>query len=172
MSFKSINPKNGKLIKSFESLTDRRLQEKLELSFKTFKFMKNQGQSGLQDRMSQFENVKKLLQERKQGLAELITTEMGKTLKESVGEIDKSISMIDFFNKNTEKYLEEEQIPSKYRDAVVVQQPWGPSLSKQMKCYLIDILPWNFPIWLPFKIGLPALIAGNPVLLKHSPSTP
>ena len=43
MSFKSINPKNGKLIKSFESLTDRRLQEKLELSFKTFKFMKNQG---------------------------------------------------------------------------------------------------------------------------------
>jgi Aldehyde dehydrogenase family len=33
-------------------------------------------------------------------------------------------------------------------------------------------LPWNFPIWLPFKISLPALVGGNPVLMKNSPSTP
>jgi succinate-semialdehyde dehydrogenase/glutarate-semialdehyde dehydrogenase len=36
----------------------------------------------------------------------------------------------------------------------------------------IAILPWNFPIWLTFKIGLPALVGGNPVLLKHSPNVP
>jgi len=35
-----------------------------------------------------------------------------------------------------------------------------------------DILPWNFPIWLPFKIGFPALVTGNPILLKNSPITP
>ena len=38
--------------------------------------------------------------------------------------------------------------------------------------YFKDILPWNFPIWLPFKIGFPALVTGNPILLKNSPNTP
>jgi succinate-semialdehyde dehydrogenase/glutarate-semialdehyde dehydrogenase len=130
MSFKSVNPKNGKLIKSFENLSNRGLQDKMELSFKTYRFMKNQGPSGLHDRMAKFEKVKQLLTERKQVLAELVTTEMGKPVKESVGEVDKSIAMIDFFNKNTEKYLEEETISTKYKAALVVQQPWGPSLSK------------------------------------------
>lgn len=71
--------------------------------------------------------------------------------------------------------MEDEVISTRYPSASVVSQPWGPTLSKELLSLIylpLDILPWNFPIWLPFKIGLPALIAGNPILLKHSPSTP
>jgi acyl-CoA reductase-like NAD-dependent aldehyde dehydrogenase len=68
----------------------------------------------------------------RQRLAETITNEMGKCIKESYGEVDKSIAMIDYAIKNAEKFMTEEEIPpSKYARATVVQQPWGPSLSKR-----------------------------------------
>ncbi len=68
---------------------------------------------------------------KRQVLAETITNEMGKCIKESQGEIDKSIAMIDYNIKNAEGFLRDESIPpSKYASATVVQQPWGPSLSK------------------------------------------
>ena len=103
----------------------------------------------------------------------MITNEMGKPIKESLGEIDKSVSIIDYYNKTAEQFLEEETIPSRFKHALVVSQPWGPTLSKIRKLKLfIDILPWNFPIWLPFKIGFPALVSGCPVLLKHAISVP
>ena len=36
----------------------------------------------------------------------------------------------------------------------------------------LDIVPWNFPFWMPFKSMIPPLILGNPILMKHAPSTP
>lgn len=177
MSFKSVNPKNGKLVKSFENLSNRVLQDKMELSFKTYRFMKNQGPSGLHERMAKFEKVKQLMSERKQNLAELETTEMGKPIKESVGEVDKSIAMIDFFNKNTEKYMEEESIPSKYKGAVVVQQPWGPSLSKMIRTikyrysslelpYLAPVQDWTARIDSREPCSTEALTLNTPMLQR------
>ena len=121
MVFKSINPKNGKLIKTFDCLTSKELQEKLEKSFKCYKFMKNQGASGLQQRFDKLENVKKLMTAQRQALAETITNEMGKCIKESQGEVDKCLYMIDYNIKNAEKFLRDEEIPpSKYSKATVV----------------------------------------------------
>ena len=36
----------------------------------------------------------------------------------------------------------------------------------------LDVLPWNYPIYLAFKIGLPAIITGNPILVKSANSVP
>jgi len=37
---------------------------------------------------------------------------------------------------------------------------------------LLQIVPWNFPLWIPFKSMIPPLVLGNPILLKHAHSTP
>ena len=83
--------------------------------------MKNQGASGLHQRFDKLENVKKLLASRRQVLAETITNEMGKCIKESYGEVDKSIAMIDYSIKNAEEFLRDQEIPpSKYAKATIV----------------------------------------------------
>jgi len=51
----------------------------------------------------------------------MITNEMGKSIKESMGEVDKSISMIDYYTQNAENILKEEIIPTKYQKTIVVQ---------------------------------------------------
>ncbi len=59
--------------------------------------MKNQGHDGLTERFDKFAKIKSFLQQRKSNLAEIITNEMGKPIKESMGEVDKSIGMIDYY---------------------------------------------------------------------------
>ena len=33
-------------------------------------------------------------------------------------------------------------------------------------------MPWNFPIWVPFKAFLPPMAMGNTILMKHAPGVP
>jgi succinate-semialdehyde dehydrogenase / glutarate-semialdehyde dehydrogenase len=53
-------------------------------------------------------------------LGETITNEMGKPLKESLGEVDKSVGMIDYYIKNAESYLKDEVIPTKFPKTTIV----------------------------------------------------
>ena len=130
MVFKSVNPKNGLLMKTYDTISNTKMMENLERSFNVFRYMKNQGYPGLQERMVKLDFLKKLMGERKQSLAEMVTNEMGKPIKESIAEVEKSMGMIDYYNANVESFMLDEIIPTKYKETKVVSQPWGPTLSK------------------------------------------
>lgn len=91
---------------------------------------------------------------------------MGKPITQAEGEIDKSIHHIDYYVTNTKKFLEPDplELPDRIgRSGQVIRQVIGP---------VVGIVPWNFPFWIPFKSLLPPFILGNPIIMKHSPSTP
>lgn len=104
------------------------------------------------------------LREREEDLAVTITKEMGKPLKESLGEVKLAISYMDWYAEEA-KRIYGETIPASSRDKriLVLQEPVGVTGA---------ITPWNFPAAMVTRKIAPALAAGCPVILKPASATP
>ena len=102
--------------------------------------------------------------ERRQALAEALTREEGKTLKESNGELQRAINVVEFFAGEARR-ITGETIPSElpHNFCYTVKQPVGP---------VAIITPWNFPVAIPIWKMAPALVAGNTVVFKPASLTP
>lgn len=105
-----------------------------------------------------------LLQERKEALAQILTTEMGKVIAEARGEVQEAIDMA-FYMAGEGRRLFGETVPSELRDkfAMSIRVPVGVAGL---------ITPWNFPIAIASWKSLPALVAGNAVVWKPATETP
>jgi len=101
--------------------------------------------------------------ERLEELARLLTTEMGKPLKEARAEIRFTAGG----QKETLSEIVEALAPERLEDAhtvsILYHDPFG-------VCAAIS--PWNFPLAMPSQLTIPALAAGNTVVLKPSEETP
>ncbi len=100
-----------------------------------------------------------ILRERRDRLAELITTEMGKTIAEARAEVEKCAFTCDWFAEHAPAFLADEPTPSDSPRSFVAFEPLGTVLAG---------MPWNFPLWQVFRFAAPALCAGNCALLKHA----
>lgn len=113
-------------------------------------------------RASLLKELANQLEEKKEALAELMTEEMGKPLKQGVGEIEKCAWLCRYYADNAEGFLSVEHVDTDAQKSYVAFEPLGVVLS---------IMPWNFPFWQVLRFGAPALMAGNGVILKHSENT-
>jgi len=91
--------------------------------------------------------------------SEIMAIEMGKPIKEGKAEIEKCANLCYYFAENAEEFLKEKSIESHYSQSYISFQPLG---------VILGIMPWNFPFWQVFRFAIPALLAGNGVILKHA----
>ncbi|WP_042355478.1 aldehyde dehydrogenase family protein [Bacillus rubiinfantis] len=105
-----------------------------------------------------------LLKERKEQLAQVLTSEMGKVIAEGRGEVQEAIDMA-FYMAGEGRRLFGDTIPSELRNkfAMSVRVPIGVAGL---------ITPWNFPIAIASWKSLPALVSGNAVVWKPATETP
>jgi succinate-semialdehyde dehydrogenase/glutarate-semialdehyde dehydrogenase len=115
---------------------------------------------GLGDRLALLETVGKLLTERRDDYAALITAEMGKPLAESLAEIDKCAWNCRVVADLAPGWLADREIASDASRSWVSYEPLG---------VIFAVMPWNFPFWQVLRFACAALSAGNAALLKHSP---
>ena len=157
---KSIDPATGRELASFPEADEAAIESALARAWTSRHPWRDAG-PGM--RASLMRSVAGVLRTDKSRYAALLTTEMGKPIVEAEAEIEKCAWTANWLAENGERLLADEPTESTATESYVRFQPLG---------VILAVMPWNFPFWQAFRAGLPALIAGNVMLLKHSSNVP
>ena len=156
MKFQTINPTTEEPIKEYEIQPKEEVfQIASEIKDNSFVW-KN---LDISERAKVIRKIADALRIRKKAFAELMTTEMGKPIKQAYAEIEKCAWTAEVYSDNAEKWLADDILTADGKKHFVTFEPLGVVLS---------IMPWNFPFWQAFRFAIPAMIAGNATILKHS----
>ncbi|MET9116515.1 NADP-dependent succinic semialdehyde dehydrogenase [Streptomyces longwoodensis] len=166
MPIATVNPANGETIKTYEPMDEEELERRLQLAEATFRTYRT---TSFAERAALLERAADLLDEDQADIGRVMTTEMGKPVKQARAEAAKCAKAMRWYAAHAEALLaDEEPDPSDVTDsgasrAVVRYRPLGPVLA---------VMPWNFPLWQVVRFAAPALMAGNVGLLKHASNVP
>lgn len=155
----TLNPYTQEELKTYKLIDNTVLQQKLELAEAQFKNWKS---FEIKDRRKRLSKVAKLLIERKESYAKLMTEEMGKPLAQGISEIEKCAWVCDFYAKNADDFLADQLIETDAEESFISYDPLG---------VILAVMPWNYPFWQVMRFAAPTLMAGNTALLKHASST-
>ena len=159
MPIASINPANGRHIRSFEPLTDEAARNKITIAAEAFR---SYASVPLEHRALCMRKLAAILEHETDDFAAIITLEMGKPIHASRQEILKCADACRYYADNTARILAPESIPTE-NQSYVRWDPLG---------IILAVMPWNFPFWQVFRFLCPALMAGNVGLLKHASNVP
>ncbi len=158
--FQSINPATGELLEEIPHWSDDELESALAQSAAA---ARRWAAIPLAERCEVLRRIAAELRARREALARIITLEMGKLYRESLGEIDKCAWVFDYYAEQAPQFLAPETTESDAGKSYVAYQPLG---------VVLAVMPWNFPFWQVCRFAAPALAAGNGGLLKHASNVP
>lgn len=159
----TTNPATGEVLKTFEPMTADQVQERIAAAEAGFARLRA---ASFADRAAWLTAAADILDAEVDSVAAMMTTEMGKTLASAKAEVAKCAKACRFYARHAEGFLADEPADAGAVGAVrayATYQPLGPVLA---------IMPWNFPLWQAMRFAAPALMAGNPGLLKHASNVP
>ncbi|MFN7824316.1 MAG: aldehyde dehydrogenase family protein [Pseudobdellovibrionaceae bacterium] len=147
-TYESFNPESLKICAQFEVLSDSELGQRILFLQGAQRIWV---QTPLEERKRALRAMGGELRAHQTQLAELMTQELGKPLKEAQAELKKCIQSIeDFCDLVNPSHL-------------VEREPLG---------LILGVMPWNFPVWQVIRSAVPCLLAGNAYLLKPSELVP
>lgn len=152
----SINPSNEELIHQYEEMSDSLISEIIDRTNAAYLEWKL---TTFNHRSELMKNAAKILRNRKEEFARLMTLEMGKPILQSRAEVEKCAWVCDYYADNAEKFLVNEIVKTEFSKSYVSYQPLG---------VILAVMPWNFPFWQVFRFAAPTLMAGNVGILKHA----
>ncbi|GIL18369.1 MAG: aldehyde dehydrogenase [Oligoflexia bacterium] len=159
MTFQTTNPATGEFLKEYNYDTLAQGQEKLHQLHKSFQ---NYRTFTINERSQLLLRLAKSLRNHSEELANQASLEMGKTLAEARAEVEKCAQTAEYFAENLVGFLKPDQINFGDQKNWIIKEPLG---------IILAIMPWNFPYWQVIRFAVPALGAGNVILMKHSDLT-
>jgi succinate-semialdehyde dehydrogenase/glutarate-semialdehyde dehydrogenase len=157
---KSVDPSNGRELATFPELDAAGIEAAIDRAYASRHAWRD---AGLDLRTAILRSVSGVLRAEKPRFAALMTAEMGKPIVEAEAEVEKCAWTAAWIADNAARLLADEPIESTATRSYVRFQPLG---------VILAVMPWNFPFWQAFRAGLPALAAGNVMLLKHASNVP
>ncbi|MBA3813494.1 MAG: NAD-dependent succinate-semialdehyde dehydrogenase [Alphaproteobacteria bacterium] len=156
MSFVSLNPATGKILSTYPEMDLKGAREDLKKSHEAFRLWRT---SPFQIRAACMKKAAEKLTAEKHALGELMTQEMGKPILQAYAEIEKCAWLCEYFAEKAEIFLQPELVETDAHKSYIAYEPLG---------VILAIMPWNFPFWQVFRAAIPALMAGNAMVLKHA----
>ncbi|MDT8700404.1 succinate-semialdehyde dehydrogenase [Kluyvera ascorbata] len=154
----SINPANGETIASLPWATGPEVDMAITLADTAFRQWRK---TAIEQRADALRAMGRVLRERGEEMAQCITREMGKPIKQARGEVAKSAHLCYWYAEHGPAMLATESTQVENNQAVIEYRPLGPVLA---------VMPWNFPLWQVLRGAVPIMLAGNSYLLKHAPN--
>ena len=160
-SFAVTNPATGALIAQVPSVSAKQVEQAVEAAATALQSWKL---TTAKERSLLLKKWYQLIMDNQEDLATILSTEQGKSMTESRGEIAYGASFIEWFAEEAKRSYGDVIPHDKHgRRLVVVRQPVG---------VVAAITPWNFPnAMITRKVG-PALAAGCTVIIKPASETP
>lgn len=155
----STNPTDEQILATVSEFTDEQVQEALNKSKNAFEAWKK---APFSQRKILMQALALILRQERDAFATLISLEMGMPISQSVGDIEKSAQIAEYYADNAEEFLQNVKVTPD-GDSYVSYEPLG---------VVLHIAPWNYPFYLALRTVIPAVMAGNSVLLKHASNVP
>ncbi len=155
MEITTINPFTEKELDKYK-VADL---ENVKANIRTLKENQLKWRENIDKRIDMLKESRKNFEKNIESLATLMSSEMGKPISQSIAEVQKTLRLFDYYIENGEKFLGNEYIQTEAKKSYIRFDPLG---------VIIIIMPWNFPLWQVARAAIPALLAGNAVLLKHA----
>ena len=163
MAIATVNPANGRTLKTFTELSDQDVERSLARAASAFRTYRA---TSFAERAGWMRRAADILDSEVDQVGELMTTEMGKTFAAARQEVAKCAKACRYFADHAESFLADEPADAAAVGATTAYaryRPIGPVLA---------VMPWNFPLWQAMRFAAPALMAGNVGLLKHASNVP
>jgi succinate-semialdehyde dehydrogenase/glutarate-semialdehyde dehydrogenase len=159
----TVNPATGQTVKTYDEMSEADVERCLAAATAAHASYRL---TSFEDRARWMRRAAGILDEERDQVAAMMTTEMGKTLAAAKAEVAKCATACRYYAEHAAGFLADEPADAKAvgaENAYVSYQPLGPVLA---------IMPWNFPLWQAMRFAAPALMAGNVGLLKHASNVP
>jgi succinate-semialdehyde dehydrogenase/glutarate-semialdehyde dehydrogenase len=163
MAIATISPVTGETLKSFDELTPDELEDKLARAAAAAESYRL---TSVEQRAGWLSTAAENLENEADSVSELITAEMGKTLRAAHEEVAKCVRGLRFYAAKGPEFLRNldgDAHAVGAKQAFVSYQPIG---------VVLAVMPWNLPLWQAMRFAAPALTAGNVGVLKHASNVP
>lgn len=160
MAIQSIDPTTEEVLATYEEHTPTQVEAALAAAAAAARAWRRTTPA---ERGGPLRRAAAQLRANKARYAGLITAEMGKPIVEAEAEVEKCAWNCEYYAEEGARFLADEVVPTNAPRSYVAFEPLGTVLA---------VMPWNFPFWQVFRASVPALMAGNTVLLKHASNVP
>lgn len=158
--FEVINPANGEVVATCPDISREEVGTIIAQANDAFKLWK---QTTASERAKLLRRWYELLLENQEVLAQIMSLEQGRPIKEARGEVAYGASFVEWFAEEAKRTYGD-IIPSPAdRRLVTIKQPVG---------VVAAITPWNFPNAMITRKAAPALAAGCTIVVKPARETP
>ncbi|CAM2154604.1 Succinate-semialdehyde dehydrogenase [NADP(+)] [Pararobbsia alpina] len=160
MSFRTVNPATGELVKEFPLQSDEEIFAALAAADQRYR--EDWRRRPVAERAEILARAASILRAKRDEYATYPTLEMGKVVWQSYAEVDLVADILDYYAKNGEAFLKDQALPGE-PGAKIVAEPIG---------VILAIEPWNFPYYQLARVAATQLISGNVVMIKHAENVP